>query len=342
MAGPALSTLTTLGVGGPAGVLCEVAEVAQLAGTLDTATSVGSPVLVLGGGSNVVVADAGFPGTVLRVAMRGVSMARDGDDVVVTAAAGEPWPQLVDRCVAEGLAGTECLSGIPGWVGATPVQNVGAYGQEVSQVVSAVGVWDRQRRRADVLGRHECRFGYRDSVFKHGSRYVVTSVSFRLAPSAFSAPLRYGQLADRLGVALGGRVPLAEAAEAVLQLRRSKGMVLDPSDPDTRSAGSFFVNPVLMDDQISKLREIAPGVPVWPAAPGAKVPAAWLVENAGFPKGYRRGTAAISSKHALALTVVPGGTAADLLALAREVRDGVERHFGVRLEPEPLLVGTHL
>ncbi len=337
-----LSDWTTLGVGGPADAFVEVSDLASLADALAVAEGAGSPVLVLGGGSNVVVADAGFPGTVVRIAMRGLRFDPLDDYVVARVGAGEEWCTFVERCVADGLCGTECLSGIPGLVGATPVQNVGAYGQEVSDTVISVTAWDRRSGSLVRLRPEQCRFGYRDSLFKRSPRYVVTEVSFRLERSTLSRPLRYAELAASLGTGLGQRAPLQDTALAVIGLRRNKGMVLDPGDPDSRSVGSFFTNPVLDQAHMSKVLVVAPQVPKYPAADGTKVPAGWLVERAGFDRGYRLGGAAISSKHALALTVCEGGTAADLLALAKEIRDRVSDQFGVSLQPEPVLIGAHL
>jgi len=353
-----LSDWTTLGVGGPADAFVEVSDVASLADALAEAEARDSPVLVLGGGSNVVVADDGFPGTVVRIAMKGLRLESQGGGVLAHVSAGEDWCSFVGYCVAEGLAGTECLSGIPGLAGATAVQNVGAYGQEVSDTIVSVTVWDRLDRSALEMAPADCNFGYRTSIFRATSRYVVTNVTFSLQRSQLSLPLRYTELAERLGTKLGGRAALNETAQAVIELRMSKGMVLGTGGPDSRSAGSFFVNPVLDEVQMNELLRLAPDVPRFPgsraggaaAADGAgtpapmswKVPAAWLVERAGFTRGYRNGGAAISSKHTLALTVCDGGTARDLLALAREVRDGVRELFGVCLVPEPVLVGAHL
>jgi UDP-N-acetylmuramate dehydrogenase len=337
-----LARWTTLGVGGPAEVFVEVGDVGSVAEALRIAEVAGSPVLVLGGGSNVVVADDGFPGTVIRIGIKGVEFGRSGDYVLARVGAGEDWGKFVSYCVTEGLSGTECLSGIPGSAGATPVQNVGAYGQEVSDTVVSVTVWDREAGAAVQLAPADCSFAYRDSIFKHSSRYVVTEVHFRLARSSLSQPVRYRELAERLGCEPGQRARLDETAEAVIALRRGKGMLLDPDDPDSRSVGSFFTNPLLDTDQLTQLLQLAPAVPRFPAPGGTKVPAAWLVERAGFARGYRKGRAAISSKHTLALTVGEGGTAADVLALAREVRDQVRTCFGVLLEPEPVIVGAHL
>jgi UDP-N-acetylmuramate dehydrogenase len=368
----ALSGYTTLGLGGPAGRLIEAADEASLVSAVLDADRAGEPVLVLGGGSNLVVADEGFGGTVVRVATRGVTMTAgppdaggpaSGEAVTVTAAAGEPWDELVAWSVTEGLSGLECLSGIPGLAGATPVQNVGAYGQEVAQTITEVRVLDRERAVTVTLTGAQCEFGYRTSLFKRAAagratgRFVVLEVSFALRRQPRSAPVRYGELATRLGVRPGGAVPLAEARAAVLELRRGKGMVLDPADPDTRSAGSFFTNPLLTAAQLAGLQQRAaaacgPGttVPHYPAddpaaGPGAvKVPAAWLIERAGFGKGYpgdgRRPR--ISTKHTLALTNPGPGTTAALMALAAEITAGVAATFGIELACEPVLVGVAL
>jgi len=374
---PALSAYTTLGLGGPAGRLIDAADEASLVSAVLQADRAGEPVLVLGGGSNLVVADAGFPGTVVRVATRGVTVtdggaghggaghggAGDGGTVTVTVAAGEPWDELVGWSVAAGLSGLECLSGIPGLAGATPIQNVGAYGQEVAQTVTSVRVLDRQRAQTVTLTGAQCEFGYRTSALKRAAaglatgRFVVLDVSFRLRRQPLSAPVRYGELAARLGVGPGGCVPLEAARAAVLELRRGKGMVLDPADPDTRSAGSFFTNPLVTAAQLAGLQERAVAacgpaavVPHYaaddPAAgPGAvKVPAAWLIERAGFGKGYPGDGPGprISTKHTLALTNPGEGTTAGLLALAAEITAGVKATFGIELANEPVLVGVTL
>jgi UDP-N-acetylmuramate dehydrogenase len=322
--------------------------------------------LVLGGGSNLVVADEGFPGTVVHVATRGIRHEPDGDRVLLTVAAGEDWDTVVAGTVADGLAGLECLSGIPGLAGATPIQNVGAYGQEVAQTLVAVRGYDRERGEVADLTAADCGFGYRTSAFKRSlrswaaggpgvtGRLVVLGVTFRLERSVRSAPVRYAELARALGVSEGGRAPLSEVRSAVLALRRGKGMVLDATDPDTRSAGSFFTNPVLDLAAFAELERtvaasLGPGirVPTFPAGPEqVKVPAAWLIERAGFAKGYRPGPdgpgARISAKHTLALVNPGGATTASLLALAREVTGGVRKAFGVDLAAEPVLVGVDL
>ncbi len=340
-----LAPYTTLGLGGPARRFVEADTAEQLVSEVAEADRRGEPTLVLGGGSNVVVADEGFDGLVVRVATKGVTATRDGGQVVVTAAAGEDWDALVTRAVHEGWSGLECLSGIPGLVGSTPIQNVGAYGQEVAQTIRCVRVYDRRTRHVVDLEARQCGFSYRDSAFKRDlTRYVVLSVTYALEVSELSAPIAYQELATRLGVEPGGRVPSAGARAGVLALRRGKGMVLDPADPDTRSAGSFFTNPVLGPEEAAELAARAPRHPRWELPGGAvKVPAAWLIEQAGFAKGYTRGAARISTKHTLALTNPTGtATTADLLALAAEVRAGVREKFGLTLVNEPVLVGCEL
>ena len=318
-----LAELTTLRLGGPAAEYVEARTEEEI---IDAARDAA---LVVSGGSNVVVADAGVPGRVVRIATRGVE--RDG--ARLTVAAGEDWDALVARCVAGGLQGFECLSGIPGSVGATPIQNVGAYGQEVAETVESVRVFDRETGRVEEMSAADCGFVYRGSVFKYHDRRIVLSVTFRLNESAVSGPLRYAELARTLDVPVGGSAPLADVREAVLTLRRRKGMVIDPGDPDSVSAGSFFTNPVL---------EVAPGgAPTWPEPDGrVKTSAAWLIEQAGFHKGYGDGRIGISTKHTLALVNRGGGTTAELLALAREIAAGVRDRFGIELHPEPVLVGV--
>jgi UDP-N-acetylmuramate dehydrogenase len=322
-----LSDYTTLHLGGPAGRFVEATSDEELIAAL------GDDVLLLGGGSNLVVGDAGWPGTVVRIATRGVE--RDGD--VLRVAAGEPWDPFVAHAVAEGLAGVECLSGIPGSVGATPIQNVGAYGQEVSDTIISVRAYDRRAGAVVELAPADCGFGYRTSAFKRDpGRHVVLRVAFRLHPGEASQPIRYPELARALGVDVGARVPLADARAAVLALRAGKGMVLDDGDPDTRSAGSFFTNPILDP------AELPDGAPAFPQPDGrVKTSAAWLIQQAGFAKGYGNPEGiAISSKHVLALTNRGAGTTRELLALAGEIQDRVQERFGVRLVPEPVFVRT--
>jgi UDP-N-acetylmuramate dehydrogenase len=332
--GTRLAPLTTLRLGGPARELVEATGEAELVAAVRGARE---PLLVLAGGSNVVVADAGFPGTVVRVETRGVE--HDGDRLVVQA--GEPWDPLVAACVADGLQGFECLSGIPGSAGATPIQNVGAYGQEVSETVEWVRVLDRSTRDVHELPAAECGFRYRGSVFRHCDRWVVLAVAFRLRRSERSGPVRYAELARALGIAVGETAPLGDVREAVLSLRRRKGMVIDPADPDSVSVGSFFTNPVLSVGEFSALQVRADAAPpAWPQEDGhVKTSAAWLIERAGFRRGHSHGRAAISTKHTLALVNRGGATAAELIGLAREIAAGVSARFGVRLTPEPVLVG---
>ena len=340
-----LAPLTTLGLGGPARRLVTAYDEQSVVDVVLEADAAGEPLLVLGGGSNVVLPDEGFPGTVVRVAAHGLAAEASDGRVLLTASAGEDWDGLVAHCVAEGLAGVEALSGIPGLVGASPVQNIGAYGQEVAQTVVAVRALDRSSGKVVGLGPQECGFSYRHSAFKaNPARWVVLAVTFRLTPDALSAPVGYAELARRLGVAIGDRAPLGEVRSAVLELRRGKGMVLDAADPDTRSAGSFFTNPLLTAPEIEALlaRTDAPP-PTWPDAGGrTKVSAAWLIERAGFAKGAFDGPCGISSKHTLALVNRGGASTADLRRVAAAVRDGVREAFGVELVPEPVFVGAPL
>ena len=332
-----IAGLTTLRIGGPARRLVVAETEDELVEAVREADAAGEPLLVLAGGSNVVVADDGFPGTVALVRTSGVRL--DGDELRVQA--GEEWDPLVARCVAEGLQGFECLSGIPGSTGAVPVQNVGAYGQEVAETVTWVRVLDRATGAVETMTAAECGFSYRSSVFKHDPRRVVLEVAFRLRPDGLSGPLRYAELARALDVPLGGRAPLGDVREAVVGLRRRKGMVIDPADPDSVSAGSFFTNPVLSAEGFAALSARAAAEPPgWPESDGRiKTSAAWLIERAGFARGHGNGRVGISTKHTLALVNRGGATAADLVAFARTIADGVRERFGVELVPEPVLVG---
>lgn len=341
-----LAPLTTLRLGGRAGRLLTAFAEDALVDAVRAADAAATPLLVLGGGSNVVLPDAGVP-VAVRVAVHGLSVRRDGERVLLTVAAGEDWEGLVALCVAEGLVGVEALSGIPSSVGASPVQNIGAYGQDVSQTVTAVRALDRRTGEVVELAGADCRFAYRDSVFKQqAGRWLVLAVTFALVPGELSAPVGYAELARTLDVQLGERAPLADVRAAVLGLRRGKGMVLDAADPDTRSAGSFFTNPLLDAAAVQALQsrldaEVA--LPAWPDPSGrTKVPAAWLIERAGFAKGAFDGPAGISSKHTLALVNRGGARTADLLRVARAVRDGVQARFGVALQHEPVIVNDRL
>jgi len=345
-----LSRLTTLRLGGPARRLLEAATADELVEAVAGAEAAGAPVLVVAGGSNLVIADEGFGGTVVRVATRGVAARGAGERVALDVAAGETWDELVARCVAEGLTGIECLSGIPGSTGATPIQNVGAYGQEVAERIMSVRAYDPSAASVSELTPADCAFSYRSSALRRSERRVVLAVTLLLERSPYAQPIRYAELARTLAVTPGARPPLSEVREAVLALRRRKGMVLDPADPDSVSAGSFFVNPILTSEQLLALeRRVAArlgdaiGPPAWPDGNGrVKTSAAWLIEQAGFHRGYGDGRVGVSGKHTLALVNRGGATTAELIAFARELRDGVERVFGVSLRPEPTLVGVDL
>ncbi|KOT28234.1 UDP-N-acetylenolpyruvoylglucosamine reductase [Streptomyces rimosus subsp. rimosus] len=340
--------MTTFRLGGPATRLLTATTDDEVIAAVREADASGTPLLVIGGGSNLVIGDKGFEGTALRIATRGFTL--DGTDL--TLAAGENWSDAVARTVAAGLAGIECLAGIPGSAGATPIQNVGAYGQEVSSTIAEVVAYDRTAGETVTLSNAECAFSYRHSRFKeHPDRFVVLRVRFALEDAGgLSAPIKYAETARTLGVEAGERVPAADARETVLKLRAGKGMVLDPEDHDTWSAGSFFTNPVLTEAQhadfLARVHErlgadVTP--PAFPAGEGrVKTSAAWLIDRAGFTKGYGDGPARISTKHTLALTNRGGATTEDLLALAREVREGVRAAFGITLVNEPVTVGVTL
>ncbi len=345
-----LSQLTTLRLGGPARWLLEAGTDDELIEAVAGAGAAGGPVLVVAGGSNLVIADEGFAGTVVRVATRGVAVSACGERVRLQVAAGEPWDALVARCVADGFAGLECLSGIPGSAGATPIQNVGAYGQEVADRIASVRVYDTSAGAVRELAPADCRFAYRSSAFRRCARYLVLGVTFVLERSPLACPIRYAELARALDLAPGERPPLSAVRQAVLSLRASKGMVIDPDDPDSVSAGSFFVNPLLSDRQLAALARRVAGrlgdevrPPAWPAGDGrVKTSAAWLIEQAGFHRGYGAGRVGVSRKHTLALVNRGGATTSELLALARKLRDGVQDAFGVTLAPEPTLIGVEL
>ena len=338
--GTNLAPYTTLQVGGPAAQIIEAATEDQIIEQVERFSSADEPLLILGGGSNVVIADAGWPGTALLVRSQGIEQADACGASEFTVAAGQSWDGFVAEMVQQGYSGIEALSGIPGLVGATPIQNVGAYGQEVAETIVRIRAWDRDSGRVAQLRNEDCGFSYRDSRFKQDpDRFVILAVTFGLRSSNVSSPIRYGQLANALRVGVGDRAPLADTRETVLQLRREKGMVCDPADPDTRSAGSFFMNPILTPEQAEALPDYAPA---FPTPDGVKTSAAWLIEDAGFGAGYGTGPARLSSKHTLALTNADGATTEDVLQLAREIRAGVEESFGVTLRPEPTLIGCSL
>ncbi len=339
---PTLAERTTLRVGGPADDWVVARTGAELVDAVLSAEAAGTRVLLLGGGSNLLVADTGFAGTVVEVASRGIEVDVVGDVVHLAVAAGEPWDDVVAHAVAQGWSGIEALSGIPGRVGATPIQNVGAYGQDVSQTVASVRVLDRTDGEVRTLDGADCGFGYRMSRFKADpGRWAVLSVTLRLSASGHGV-VRYSELASALGVAVGEKAPVGQIRSSVLALRSRKGMVLDEADPDTWSAGSFFTNPVV--DDVVALR-IPEACPRYPSAFGTKLSAAWLIEHAGIGRGFALSAAApaaISGKHTLALTNRGGATAADIVDLARVVRAAVRARFAVELDVEPTLVGVRL
>ncbi|MGW8949809.1 UDP-N-acetylmuramate dehydrogenase [Streptomyces sp. NPDC055709] len=343
-----LAPLTTFRLGGPATRLVTATTDDEVIAAVREADAAGTPLLLIGGGSNLVIGDKGFDGTALRIATTGFRL----DGTRLELAAGEVWTDAVARTVEAGLAGLECLSGIPGSAGATPIQNVGAYGQEVSSTITEVVAYDRRGGETVTVPNAECGFSYRHSRFKADpDRYVVLRVRFELEDArGMSAPIKYPETARTLGVEAGDRVPAAAAREAVLKLRAGKGMVLDPEDHDTWSAGSFFTNPILTAAEyetfLGRVRDrLGDGVtpPAYPAGDGhTKTSAAWLIDKAGFTKGYGSGPARISTKHTLALTNRGEATTEDLLALAREVVAGVREAFGVTLVNEPVTIGVSL
>jgi UDP-N-acetylmuramate dehydrogenase len=341
-AGVVLADHTTLRVGGPAQRMITVETEAALVEAVLELDASGEPLLVLGGGSNLLVGDGGFDGTVVKIATRGIAENTAAcSGAVITLAAGEPWDPLVGYAIERGWSGVETMSGIPGLVGATPIQNVGAYGADVSELISMVHTLDRSTGQRKTFFPMECGFGYRTSRFKSNpGRFVVLSVTFQLRLGSTSQPIRYPELAQVLGVEVGQRAPAAEVRQAVLALRSAKGMVLVEDDHDTWSAGSFFTNPILSQPKALALPTDAPRF----SQPDGtiKTSAAWLIEQAGFDKGYGRGAARLSAKHTLALTNRGAASAAELLSLAREIRAGVQAKFGIELVPEPVLVGCEL
>jgi UDP-N-acetylmuramate dehydrogenase len=340
--GDLLAERTTLRLGGPASTMVHAGTEAELVDAVRRADEAGTPVLLLAGGSNLVVADEGFDGVVVSIETRGIDIGEDAcGGASVTVAAGEDWDAFVARAVQRGWVGVEALSGIPGSVGATPIQNVGAYGQEVSGTIASVRCWDRVLRGQRTFFAADCVFGYRTSRFKRDpGRHVVLSVTFQFRLGELSEQVRYAELARTLGIDLGDRALCSDVREAVLALRRGKGMVLDADDHDTWSAGSFFTNPMLDAEAAAGLPDDAPR---WPQPDGTtKTSAAWLIEHAGYGKGYGNDRVALSTKHTLALTNRGGASTADLLDLAGEVRAGVHERFGVWLVNEPVLVGCEL
>ncbi|SDN16875.1 UDP-N-acetylmuramate dehydrogenase [Allokutzneria albata] len=351
----ALADHTTLRLGGPAARFVNATTAAELVEVVRAADAAREPLLVLGGGSNLVIADSGFDGAVVRIGTSGRRIDRLSDGrVQLTVEAGEDWDEVVAHTVANDLGGLECLSGIPGLVGATPVQNVGAYGVEITDVLVSVDLLDRESGQVRMVPAAELGLAYRTSVLKGKDNAVVLRARFALTDGGKSAPIAYAELARTLGVQVGDRAPVRDVRDTVLELRRGKGMVLDPVDNDTWSAGSFFTNPIIGEgDEVLSVLERASAragggpvtMPTYPAGEGrVKLSAAWLIERAGFHKGYsaRDGRVSLSTKHTLALTNRGSASTEDLLALAAEVRDGVDAAFGVRLHPEPVLVGCAL
>jgi UDP-N-acetylmuramate dehydrogenase len=339
-----LASYCTMGVGGPARWFVEAGDERTVHEAVEWAERQSLPLRVLGGGSNLIVADEGVDGLVLKVGLRGVTARVGGAVVEVMAAAGEPWDDLVCMAVERGWAGLECLSGIPGLVGATPIQNVGAYGQDVSNTIISVRALDRQSGRVVTLTPPECEFRYRDSVFKSRmpGRYIVLAVGYRLAQGG--APvLRYADVVRDLA-RRGIRSPsLADVRRSVLDIRRSKSMVLDDDDPNHRSCGSFFVNPIVTADELCRIKERTgrdSSMPCWPEPGGhVKLSAAWLIERAGFERGQTDGSVGLSTRHSLAIVCHPGARASDVVGFARRVRARVEERVGVRLVPEPVFWG---
>jgi len=335
-----LARLTTFQVGGPARYFVEARTEDDVRAAVGEARSRGWPLFVLGGGSNLLISDAGWPGLVLKIALTGIAERRDGPRMLFEAAAGEDWDGFVAHAVARDCAGIECLSGIPGTVGGTPVQNVGAYGQEVASTITRIRVLDTASGEVRELENADSRFAYRTSIFnsQERGRYIVLQVSFALTPGG--APhIEYADL-KRHFAGRSGLPTVAETREAVRAIRHSKAMLIVPGDDDCRSAGSFFKNPLLTREAFEQLQSRAGPIPNFPSQDGmVKVAAAWLVEHAGFPKGLTRGAVGISRKHALAIVNRGGATAADIIALKNEIQACVLQHFGVQLQPEPVFVG---
>ena len=336
-----LAPLTTLGIGGVARWLLHASTIDDVDRAHRWSASVGAPLFVLGGGSNLVIADDGFDGLVLHLDVRGRICTSQGEDTLVTAGAGEPWDAVVADCVDRGLAGLECLSGIPGTVGGTPIQNVGAYGQEVGSRIDYLTAYDRRTGATCRLSGADCGFAYRTSRFKNADvdRFVICDVTFRLRPG--TPTTTYPDIVDYLSRAGVSSADVLSVRNAVLAVRRRKGMVIAEGDPDTRSVGSFFMNPLVHDADRERVAAVAgTQPPAFPADSGrVKLPAAWLIERAGFRRGDVDGPVGISTKHTLALVNRGGATARDVLRFASRIKRGVLDRFGVSLRPEPVFVG---
>lgn len=335
-----LHKYTSLRVGGPAKNILHVSTEAEIIAAIEGAGD--SPLLIIGGGSNLLVSDAGFEGTVIHIANNQAESEVDAcSGATLTIGAGENWDDFVATTISRGFAGLETLSGIPGTVGAAPIQNIGAYGHEVSEFITRVRTYDRHAKAIKTFTNAECEFEYRNSHFKKNpGRYIILSVQFQLRLGEISTPITYAELANKLEIPVGDKAPVLDTRKAVIELRAAKGMLLNPDDKDSWSAGSFFTNPIISSELASTLPE---GAPKWPLSDGrVKTSAAWLIENSGIDKGYSHGGARISTKHVLALTNSGGATADELIQLAREVRNSVQSAFGITLEPEVNLVGLTL
>ncbi|HEX2062396.1 MAG TPA: UDP-N-acetylmuramate dehydrogenase [Thermoanaerobaculia bacterium] len=336
-----LAPLTTIGIGGPARFFFRATSVDDVRTALAWAREHQQRVFFLGGGSNLLISDDGFDGLVIQLELRGITVeSEDAGAVMVKVAAGEPWDPFAAFAVERGWAGIECLSGIPGSTGATPIQNVGAYGQDVSETIARVEALDRTTDRVTWFTNADCRFGYRASLFKNHERdrYVVLSVTFRLRPGG-CATIKYPELQKFVGERGISVDDLAGVREAVIAIRKRKGMVIDPGDPDTRSDGSFFMNPVLPRADYEAFAQRAPGAPHYPAGDEVKLSAAWLIEHAGFQKGFTHGNVGLSSKHTLAIINRGGGTAKEVLELVEMIQGKVREKFGVEMHPEPNFIG---
>jgi len=335
-----LSKYTSLRVGGPATKVVQVSTEAQIIAAIEEAGD--TPVLIMGGGTNVLIADKGFDGTVIRISNNSVQSEVDAcSGATLTIGAGEDWDVFVQTTINSGFAGLETLSGIPGTVGAAPIQNIGAYGHEVSEFITRVRTYDRELKEIYTFTNSQCEFTYRNSYFKaHPGRYVVLDVQFQLRIGEFSAPITYLELSKKLGIEPGDKAPVVATRAAVLELRASKGMLLSPDDHDSWSAGSFFTNPIISQQAADALPDAAPK---WPLNDGrVKISAAWLIENAGMHKGDEVGGARISTKHVLALTNSGDATAADIAELAKRARNQVKEIFGITLEAEVNLIGIEI
>lgn len=338
-----LSPLTTIGIGGPARFFVRARSVDEIREALDWARKGNVPAFILAGGSNVLISDEGFDGLVVHIDLRGVTVESLDEYAMVRVAAGELWDDFVKMAVERGWSGIECLSGIPGFTGATPIQNVGAYGQEVAETIVRVEALDRETGRVRTFTNEECQFGYRSSIFKYDARdrYVVLNVTFRLKVAGV-ASIKYPELQRYVEEQGASAADLRAVRDAVIAIRKRKGMVLDANDPDTRSDGSFFMNPILTSSAYESFRKRdgAANAPNFPSGDGqVKLSAAWLIENAGFRKGHVHGNVGLSSKHSLAIINRGGGTAREVVELVKEIQRGVRERFGVEIHPEPNFIG---